>query len=55
GWYVRDLPGGEVFRQNMNRIELIEAQLDALNTFFEMQLAYGERLQYATSAPALAA
>ncbi|MEO8600785.1 MAG: tRNA dihydrouridine synthase DusB, partial [bacterium] len=35
GWYVRDLPGGEVFRQNMNRIELIEAQLDALNTFFE--------------------
>ncbi len=55
GWYVRDLPGGEVFRQSMNRIESIEAQLDALNTFFEMQLAYGERLQYASSAQALIA
>lgn len=55
GWYVRDLPGGEVFRQSMNRIESIEAQLDALNTFFDAQLAYGERLQYASSAHALAA
>lgn len=55
GWYVRDLPGGEEFRQRMNRMESINAQLDALNTFFESQLAYGERLQYEPSAHALAA
>ena len=51
GWYVRDLPGGEDFRQRMNRIESIEAQLDALNAFFDAQLAYGERLQYGLPEP----
>ncbi|NMM37443.1 MAG: tRNA dihydrouridine synthase DusB [Glaciimonas sp.] len=55
GWYVRGLPGAEIFRQRMNRIESIEAQLDALNTFFEVQLAYGKRLQYSLCEQALAA
>ena len=55
GWYVRELPGGEAFRQCMNRIESIDAQLAALNTFFQTQLAYGERLQYGLPEPALAA
>ncbi len=55
GWYVRDLEGGESFRQQMNRIEDCAAQLDAVDAFFESQLAYGERLQYAPLAQPLAA
>lgn len=55
GWYVRDLPGGEAFRQRINRMETIAAQLAVLNAFFEAQLAYGERLQYGLFASALAA
>jgi tRNA-dihydrouridine synthase B len=46
GWYVRDLIGGEAFRQQMNRLEDCQQQLAAVSTFFESQLAYGERLQY---------
>src|SRR5207245_10254961 len=46
GWYVQDLIGGEAFRQRMNLIESCEEQLSAVNSFFESQLAYGERLQY---------
>jgi tRNA-dihydrouridine synthase B len=49
GWYVRDLPGGEVFRQAMNRLESCEEQLAAVGEFFDLQSAYGERLQYASS------
>ena len=49
GWYVRDLPGGEVFRQAMNRLENCEEQLAAVSEFFDLQSAYGERLQYASS------
>ncbi len=52
GWYVRDLPDGESFRQRMNRIEDCDEQLAALDAFFESQLAYGERLQYAPAEPA---
>ncbi len=55
GWYVRDLEGGESFRQQMNRIEDCAAQLAAVDAFFESQLAYGERLQYAPLAQPLAA
>ncbi len=55
GWYVRDLEGGETFRQQMNRIEDCAAQLAAVDAFFESQLAYGERLQYAPFAQPLAA
>jgi tRNA-dihydrouridine synthase B len=46
GWYVRGLPGGEDFRQNMNRLESCEAQLAAVDAFFESQSAHGKRLQY---------
>ena len=46
GWYVRDLVGGEAFRQRMNLLEDCERQLAAVAEFFESQNAFGERLQY---------
>jgi len=49
GWYVRDLAGGEDFRQRMNLLEDCEQQLAALREFFDLQLTYGERLQYGCS------
>ena len=55
GWYVRELVGGEAFRQQMNKLEDCEQQLAAVNTFFEMQLAHGERLQYRPTEEKLAA
>ncbi len=55
GWYVRDLSGGEEFRQRMNRLESCNEQLAAVDAFFESQLAYGKRLQYRLSEEKLAA
>jgi len=55
GWYVRELPGGEEFRQRMNRLESCEEQLAAVDAFFESQIALGERLQYGLAAQKLAA
>ncbi|MET0264515.1 MAG: tRNA dihydrouridine synthase DusB [Duganella sp.] len=49
GWYVRDLPGGEEFRQRMNLLESTETQLLAVDEFFESQRQWGERLQYRLS------
>ena len=49
GWYVRDLPGGEAFRQRMNLLECTEAQLEAVDQFFESQRQWSERLQYRLS------
>ena len=49
GWYVRDLPGGEEFRQRMNLLECTEAQLEAVDQFFESQRQWSERLQYRLS------
>ena len=49
GWYVRDLAGGEEFRQRMNLLESTEAQLLAVDQFFESQRQWGERLQYCLS------
>lgn len=46
GWYVRDLPGGEDFRQSMNLIESCTEQLDAVGQFFAAQARLGPRLQY---------
>jgi tRNA-dihydrouridine synthase B len=46
GWYVEDLPGGEEFRQRMNRMESTAEQLSAVDEFFKSQHRYGERLQY---------
>jgi tRNA-dihydrouridine synthase B len=42
GWYVRALPGGEVFREAMNRIEDCEAQWEAVAAFFD---TLGERME----------
>ncbi len=50
GWYVRDLEGGEPFRQQMNRLESTAEQLRAVDKFFESQLRYGDRLQYRPAA-----
>ncbi len=50
GWYVRDLPGGEQFRQRMNLLESTATQLAAVDQFFESQWHYGERLQYRLAA-----
>lgn len=55
GWYVRDLAGGEEFRQRMNLLEDCKQQLSAVNDFFEMQSTYGERLQYGLAEQKLAA
>ena len=49
GWYVRDLQGGEEFRQKMNLLESTEEQLIAVDQFFESQWSLGERLQYRLS------
>jgi len=46
GWYVRDLEGGEEFRQKMNLLESTDEQLLAVDQFFESQWTFGERLQY---------
>ena len=46
GWYVRDLVGGEAFRQQMNLLESTQQQLRAVDSFFESQQSFGERLQY---------
>ncbi|MCU6501044.1 tRNA dihydrouridine synthase DusB [Rugamonas sp. A1-17] len=46
GWYVRDLQGGEEFRQKMNLLVSTEEQLIAVDQFFESQWRHGERLQY---------
>jgi len=55
GWYVEDLPGGEEFRQRMNRLESTSEQLDAVDKFFQSQLELGERLQYRPAQPAVEA
>jgi tRNA-dihydrouridine synthase B len=52
GWYVEDLPGGEEFRQRMNRLESTTEQLAAVDEFFKSQHRYGERLQYRPAHPA---
>ena len=41
GWYVKTLPGGEVFRAKMNLLEDCDAQLRAVGEFFE---ALGDRM-----------
>ncbi|MFC3109126.1 tRNA dihydrouridine synthase DusB [Undibacterium arcticum] len=55
GWYVRDLLGGEAFRQRMNLLEDCDAQLAAVDQFFESQSAYGQRLQYGLAEQRIAA
>jgi tRNA-dihydrouridine synthase B len=52
GWYVEDLPGGEEFRQRMNRLESTAEQLAAVDAFFKSQHRYSDRLQYRPAHPA---
>lgn len=44
GWYVRDLPGGERFRSEMNAIEDCEAQWRAVADFFDVLAAQMDRI-----------
>ncbi len=46
GWYSRFLPNGEVLRQQANRIDSCEMQLNAVDCFFSPLLERNERLQY---------
>jgi tRNA-dihydrouridine synthase B len=45
-WYTKGLVGSANFRHNMNQLQTIETQLDAINTFFSQLQQHGERLQY---------
>ena len=44
GWYVRGLPGGEVFRASMNTLESSEEQLAAVVEYFDALGEQHERL-----------
>ena len=43
-WYVRGLPGGEVFRQHMNTLDDVTAQQRAVADFFDELAQHHERL-----------
>ncbi len=45
-WYTRGLAGSAQFRHHMNQLESCEAQLAAVDEFFEGQSQRGERLHY---------
>ena len=44
GWYVKSLPGGEAFRARMNTLVDAEAQLSAVNEFFDKLGAKADRM-----------
>jgi tRNA-dihydrouridine synthase B len=44
GWYVRGLPGGEVFRQDMNAIEETGPQMRAVTEYLDSLAATMDRL-----------
>jgi len=46
-WYTKGLAGSAHFRHQMNQLESITAQLQAVNDFFEGLLQTGESLHYA--------
>lgn len=61
-WYTKGLAGSAQFRHNMNTLQSIELQLDAIHAFFEELKSKNERLVYiendaddATASEALAA
>ena len=49
GWYVRDLPGGDAFRDHMNTLETAELQSRAVADFFEEMAARMERMPQAVA------
>jgi tRNA-dihydrouridine synthase B len=46
GWYTRELDGGEAFRREVNTMDTVPAQLDAVRRFFDRLADAGERLDY---------
>jgi tRNA-dihydrouridine synthase B len=44
GWYVRDWPGGEAFRQRINTLEDAQAQFDALHEYLDQLEALSDRV-----------
>ena len=48
-WYVRDLPGGDVFRDHMNTLETADLQSRAVADFFEEMASHTERMPQAFS------
>ena len=44
GWYVRELPGGEVFRAHMNTLQHSQGQWTAVADFFDELNAHTDRL-----------
>ncbi len=46
GWYINNLPESEIFKKQINEVDSCEEQLESVDTFFESQLKYGERLHY---------
>jgi tRNA-dihydrouridine synthase B len=53
GWYTRDLVGGDALRRAVNEATTTEAQLAALERFFDGLAAHGERLDYGRPAAAV--
>jgi tRNA-dihydrouridine synthase B len=46
-WYTKGLSGSAAFRHNMNTLQTIELQLQAINDFFAELRAKNDRLVYA--------
>jgi tRNA-dihydrouridine synthase B len=46
-WYTKGLAGSASFRHNMNTLQTIELQLNAINDFFAELKSKNERLVYA--------
>ena len=53
GWYVRSLPGGEAFREQMNALESSEQQLAAVASYLDDLAQQMDRLPASCSAPAM--
>ncbi len=53
GWYVRSLPGGEAFREQMNTLESSEQQLAAVAHYMDGLAQHMDRLPARCSAPAM--
>jgi tRNA-dihydrouridine synthase B len=51
GWYVKDLPGGDVFRDHMNGLETASLQLQAVSGFFGEMAERMERMPQAELRP----
>ena len=49
GWYVRDLPGGENFRSQMNTVEDCATQHAAVAQYFDRLASQFERLPQGTT------